>query len=218
MSAVLERRPLPELDPQDLMTESVLNYAHETLGYHHPKKEHLCKEGSLAKSLRVSGIIPFSHDSVRDYKKAQVKKFQGSKDVALPLIKAVVIFLALAMGAVLIRYSVDGAVIRQITEVFGIVSVVLFVASFISFAIWGITERQASWNLVPLKDYQSPVPGFALATAKEIHQRVPKATFSIDELLVKNVQRDPFLVVEGDGETYYVEVWEEPGYEQKRKA
>ncbi len=217
-TALLERRALPEIDPADLMRDDVLDYAHTQLGYHHPKKEHLCKEGSLAKALRVAGIVPFTQDSVTAYKKAQVAKYDRLKRFVAPLIKFALISLALAIGSVLVHLGVDLAMVKAITGISATVTSLVFVGCIIPFFVLAITDKRAVWRKLPLNEYQSPVPGFALATAKEIHLRVPQATFFIDELRLETRERDPFLIVTGDGEEYYVEVWDEPKYEQKRMA
>jgi hypothetical protein len=74
------------------------------------------------------------------------------------------------------------------------------------------------WVECDLKRYDEPVPEFALATAVELHQRVPGIEFRIDEFRVEAKSRDPFLVAVFKGECYYLEVWDEPGYKQERKA
>ena len=215
---LLERRALPEADPQAVITQDVLDYAHHRLGYHHPEKEKLCREGSLAQALRVAGITPFSHTSVWKYKEQQVSKFQtGNGRRAMLCLRFLVISLALAVAGAIVFNANDLGLIKTIGSVSGTTFAVVF-SVFCVICINAIPDKKASWRVVALNEYVSPVPGFALATAKEIHQRVTGATFFIDEMVVEQVQKDPFLVVRGDGEEYYVEVWDEPGYEQKRKA
>ncbi|TSC84436.1 MAG: hypothetical protein G01um101417_242 [Parcubacteria group bacterium Gr01-1014_17] len=216
-TTTLERRSLPKIDPEEAMTQDVLDYAHEQLGYHHPQKEKLCKEGSLACALRIAGITPFSHDSVRKYKEEQIKKF-GDDNRLIPLFKFFGVSIVLAVASSIIFVSNDAGLVKTISSVCASGFVAMFVVLFIILVCSMSTKDRAFWKITPLKEYSGPVPGFALATAKEIHQRVCGATFFIDEMIVEKVQRDPFLVVRGDGEEYYVEVWEEPGYEQKRKA
>ena len=217
-ATVLERRALPELNPQDAMTQDVLDYAHVRLGYHHPRKDILCKEGSLAQALRVAGITPFSHSSVRKYKEQQVAKFQdGNPSRAMFFLRLALIVLGLAIASVIVFLSNGPGLVKTIGSISASVLAGMFV-TFCVICVMSISDKTAIWRAVALNEYTSPVPGFALATAKEIHQRVEGATFFIDELVVAQVQHDPFLVVRGDGEEYYVEVWNEPGYEQKRKA
>ena len=62
------------------------------------------------------------------------------------------------------------------------------------------------------------VPEFALQTAVDLKERCPKASFYIEELGIKLRRLDPFLVVEYAGLRYYVEVWNEPNFEQKREV
>ena len=221
MNTILERRSLPDIDPETTMTRDVLDYAHEQLGYHHPHKDKLCTEGALANALRIAGIIPFSHASVREYKRRRVQEVAGgvffSNRAQTRLLKTAGLSLGLALVGVIMFLANNPGLLKTAGSILSNIFAVLFIVSLVACVVFG-PRRSATWKITPLKEYAGPVPGFALATAKEINQRVCGMTFLIDEMLVEDIQRDPFLVVRGNGEEYYVEVWAEPSYEQKRKA
>ena len=95
----------------------------------------------------------------------------------------------------------------------------LMVVTAILGILFGTTrDKECRWVECDLKKNDEPVPEFALATAVELHQRVQGIEFRIDEFRVEAKSRDPFLVVVFSGECYYLEVWDEPGYKQERKA
>lgn len=71
---------------------------------------------------------------------------------------------------------------------------------------------RARWQRVPLADFEGEVPEFALSHAVEIKDKLPTATFEVEELRVEK-RYDPFLVVSSGKERYYIDVWEEQGFE-----
>jgi len=58
------------------------------------------------------------------------------------------------------------------------------------------------------------VPEFVKAKAREIANLLPDATFTVEQLRSEKKIYDPFLIVSYADESYYVEVWEEPGFER----
>ena len=72
------------------------------------------------------------------------------------------------------------------------------------------------WQLASFWEHQGKMPGYALETAGEIRMRCPDAYLYVEELVQNNRVIDPFLVVKLGTERYYVEVWDEPDYDQKR--
>jgi hypothetical protein len=217
---VLERRALPEINPQDAITQDVLDYAHTQLGYHHPNKDKLCREGSLAQALRIAGVIPLNLNSVRNYKEQQVRKFQdGNGKRGMFFFRILLVSLGLAIASAIVFLVNNPGVVKVTGSVCALLFTTVFVVALVV-SVFSIPNKKVSWRVIDLKEYASPVPGFALATAMEIHQRMSGASFFIDEMIMgeTEVQKDPFLVVRGDGEEYYVEVWDEPGYAQKKKA
>jgi hypothetical protein len=74
------------------------------------------------------------------------------------------------------------------------------------------------WKSKSLTGYVGEVPGFALETAQEVKMRCAEAIFHIEELVENKRVIDPFLVAELGDERYYLEVWDEPSFDQKRIA
>jgi hypothetical protein len=71
------------------------------------------------------------------------------------------------------------------------------------------------WQDTPIDRYRKPIPEFVLNKAIQIKRAVPEVTISIEEL---DENPDPFLVVNiGYKEKYYIEVWEEPGFEGRAR-
>lgn len=70
----------------------------------------------------------------------------------------------------------------------------------------------AHWRKVPLAQYKGTVPEFALSRAIEIKERLPKAEFFVEELVIEK-RYDPFLVVVRGRERFYIDVWDERDFE-----
>jgi hypothetical protein len=69
------------------------------------------------------------------------------------------------------------------------------------------------WVRVPLEEVRN-VPEFVKAKASEIANRLPDATFTVEQLQGEKNIYDPFLIVSYADESYYVEVWEEAEFER----
>ncbi len=66
------------------------------------------------------------------------------------------------------------------------------------------------WHETEIEKYKKAIPDFVLNKAIQIKKQVPDCQIFIEEL---EYNLDPFLVVRiGYQETYYVEVWDEPGF------
>ena len=70
------------------------------------------------------------------------------------------------------------------------------------------------WVTSPLEKAVE-VPEFVKAKAAEIANRLPEATFTVEELRSERRVYDPFLIVSHGDESYYVEVWYESNFEHK---
>lgn len=71
----------------------------------------------------------------------------------------------------------------------------------------------ARWRIVPLQKYEGEIPEYVLARAVEIKQKLPQAGFYVDYLAVEK-RYDPFLVAVCGRERFYVDVWDEPDFEE----
>jgi hypothetical protein len=70
------------------------------------------------------------------------------------------------------------------------------------------------WVRIPLEEV-SKSPEFVKDKARGIASLLPDATLTIEQLRSEKQAYDPFLIVSYAGESYYIEVWEEPGFERK---
>ena len=76
------------------------------------------------------------------------------------------------------------------------------------------------WGFQKISEYRQPVPEFVLAKAVQIKERVPDCEIYIESL---SDHPDPFMFVGPKSqypwckpdELYYVEVWEEPKFEER---
>jgi hypothetical protein len=81
--------------------------------------------------------------------------------------------------------------------------------------LWGpLFYTCLRWVRLPLEEVRD-APEFVKAKAREIANLLPDATFTIEQLRSEKKIYDPFLIVSYAHESYYVEVWEEPEFEQK---
>jgi hypothetical protein len=70
------------------------------------------------------------------------------------------------------------------------------------------------WVRVPYQDV-GEVPEFIQAKVDEISNRLPDATFTVEELRSERRAYDPFLIVSHGDECYRVEVWAESAFERR---
>jgi hypothetical protein len=78
--------------------------------------------------------------------------------------------------------------------------------------------KSFSWDSTPIKGYRNPIPEFVLGTALNVKEVFPQAVFYIQSFIERQsqVEDDPFLIAEIDNQRFYLEVWNEPGFEKKR--
>lgn len=79
-------------------------------------------------------------------------------------------------------------------------------------------ETEINWQETELPKYGGSVPVHALQKAIEIKRKLPEVQFFVWHL---SETKDPFLVATlktnrwGSEPEYYIEVWEEPGFERR---
>ena len=74
--------------------------------------------------------------------------------------------------------------------------------------------KRWTWQIEMTRDHGGAIPTFAVQSALAIEKRVPWARFSIEELSRERISRDPFLVVSAGDERHYIEVWDEPKFQE----
>ena len=203
-------------------------------------------ERPLGKALVEAGIKPFSHESVRHYKIRMARSFRFSKEPlanktgsALVLTGFVLsatvwilslefiglgvfgISLMLSFSLTKLHQSITDTKYKWIQRLYSVMMLLSIAGSGLIIAC--IADEftgppKKLWRRVPLKGYEGDIPRFALETAQEIKMRCPDAQFFVEELVENEARKDPFLVAQRGEEEVWVEVWVEPGFEQKRVA
>jgi hypothetical protein len=187
---------------------------------------------NLAQVLSDLQILPYTLKSVKKYKRRlALKHFAWS--IPAYLFRILVPIVAMA-GITLIISTIIGAVFQLLGSFSWIVGLITLVSVFIMAG--GVpllchldkkrpTIYKGYWRRFSV--YQPNcwnssarlkcIPEFARATAKElIESRCPPFLF-IEELYLEKIGvADPFLIaVDTDGNEYYLEVWDEPGYKKE---
>jgi len=225
MSVLLERALPPNVDPAELVNRNILVNAEKELNYRHPAKMQMISKNELTNALRIVGLKPFTLESVERHKEAEKTKHQehpimgflkNHVDVVGEF--SIIAILVCIFASIVLAFLLDGKILK-LWEGITVILLVLSIGLLISEAyLWPKVKIDVHWRRSQLNGYDAPIPEFALATALELHQRLPGIQFEIDELLVNRVRCDPFLVATYKGVEYYLEVWSEPGYTQERMA
>jgi hypothetical protein len=218
-----------------LETQSV-KYANEHLGYKHPTKLRTRGASELTSALRASGIKPFDPQTVRDYKArclldkqgggtntltGTVAKFVSDNRYDWRGFDTLVLVISTIVAVIGLGTTIAGA-ITGFSLVWPI-SLLVSGSALFPFAYLVRTQsRQWEWKQTRLNEYEGEVPKFALDTAEEIHMRAPGTRFYIEQLVNTDTQRvvDPFLIAydPADQTLHYVEVWEEPNFDQTKRV
>jgi hypothetical protein len=77
-------------------------------------------------------------------------------------------------------------------------------------AVYKKTGHYHYWRSKKLKDAED-VPPFVLRKAIQIARACPEVKFTVEAL---EEDPDPFLLASLNGDTYYIEVWDEPDFEK----
>jgi hypothetical protein len=106
------------------------------------------------------------------------------------------------------------------TQPFFVCSALLFwlLVVAVAFSSKKVKVLKGEWSRTGIEGYKEEGPVFALETMQEIHMRCPEAQFWVEEMHVESRLCDPFLGVT-DPETrevYYLEVWDEPSFNETR--
>lgn len=184
---------------------------------------------SLKQAMADLGVAPFNNRDVARYQTKMARVHTPlttwalifSHNFAFGLFIGGLAALSVSGASCLILYaiSVVPAWLSQICWG-GLVTAMIgcLVGAAFVIATNGKTITYAEWRAIPIELYHRPIPEFALQTAVDIKQRCPEARFVIEELQFKQRTLDPFLAVrDSEGNTYYLEVWNEPRFVQKRE-
>lgn len=86
-------------------------------------------------------------------------------------------------------------------------------------------EVNAQWYQSPIGNWQAPIPEFVINRMVDVKTALPEATFYVDCLNVqsndietKKTPPDPFLILDVNGARCYLDVWDEPTFEGRRRV
>lgn len=224
MSTVLKRQA-PGATDCDLVDFSELaQKARDVLGYNVLKdtQERAVKSQPLLDAMAAAGVMPFTDESVSEYKHTLAKK-QSARIEKISYwaarVGAVMAVISFAMCALTAIYAGIAGTTAWLPLGFGFFGVPVGILVFhIGCELGGDDIHRIDAYRKPLECYTKPIPEFAIQSALDIKQHCPDAEFVVEEITVEKVV-DPFLIVRlpGDGmPQYYIEVWNEPGFTQER--
>jgi hypothetical protein len=215
---LLEREPVAIHDQAAQLNLELAEEAASLLGYTKLKKTLVAEKviRELGKILDRLDIQPFSRDSVERYKAEEPNAaeltevpefFQRHRKLARILLRLIPVWGMLSMIG-----TAAGWLISWQLGIASLANILLLLAKGCEF-----DDRLAalfpSWERVPLPQYQEDVPFHVLEKAVAIKKLMPSAEFYVEQRA-----KDPFLIVKCGEEEYYVEVWQEPRFEDVAAA
>jgi hypothetical protein len=73
------------------------------------------------------------------------------------------------------------------------------------------TEMEAHWRVILIQSYTEPIPETVLLKAIQLKEALPDVRLEIEQLSI--AKPDPFLRASHNGQVFYVDVWDEPAFE-----
>lgn len=193
--------------------------ARQVLGY---GRLHTVITSPLRDALVKLEIMPLSELQVEAYKKSKEHKglYEGTKYSFFTTPIACAFFGTAVWLASVTHHAADWSGI-SLMSIFGMI--VCIVAGFIlaCLTVGGLCSEELrgartvlSWKRFSINRYEGAIPEFALRKALQIKEACPAADLLIDHLM-QDVERapDPFLLVQLNKETYFIDVWDEKEYE-----
>ncbi len=224
-TGVLERQAICQAQAREKkeFLDELAEKSAELLGYHQLKKR-VTAETKPEEILAQLEIKPFTTDSVRKYQDQMVLQdrpfFVRHGNFLAGLMLCVAVLSLTALLLVGVPAAIAGANWFSAFATTSIVTVILSVVFGIRVSNKYDSYAPGQWRRTAFKEYEEPVPTFAVSTAVELKERLPDAEFFVEKFeegrYVKRV-RDPFLVMEAGGQTFYLEVWQEPDFRAKRQ-
>lgn len=224
-----DQRELEQLYAFDQLAQTAAG----TLGYKElltqlPKlRKTIEKRVSLRKAMAELSIEPFNVKAVERYQSKAARRATPLSTKAIEWAMATAVLLFLGTGVTFI-ISLVACIVCVFAEALTVPTWlatitwtslgVTTVATYIGIQATGERElTYAEWIPIPISEYTRLIPEFALQTAVDLKAKCPEAEFFIEELQLKGRTLDPCLVVhDTEGNKHYLEVWNEPGFIQKR--
>jgi hypothetical protein len=173
----------------------------------------------VAKVFDSLAFAPLKNDAVEAYKNKMAWGFLDYAGIAVVAAVALSVVTAIILG-ILANFGLatkESAVAVLLGGIFGPI-----LMGFAGLVVLADTVGLKRWRDVLLKEYRDTVPRFALHTAMEIKEALAeydiKPTFYVSELRSgSDALDDPFLYMKIGDDIYYLEAWEESGFDVQRK-
>ena len=198
---------LKRIEPKASPTSIVFDASCEELGYiPRPSSIGVCSRAAAI--FQEAGVRPFDRATVDRYKEKVLyqKNWWFLKWV-------------MAVGLILVAIPATLAIVYNSPLcLLGLIGSAILTAIFAG--ICAAHTIQQTWTSDYLRNYAQAVPEYALQTALDV-RRAAGAGESVSiwvEFLKESPRSDPFLVVRIDGNSYYLEVWDEPDFFSKRRV
>lgn len=213
---VLEREEMATDPCEEVAKEDVLfAEAAHSLGYT-PLRRAVRRQqdnAQLRSQLRLAGVVPFTTESVEKHKRAVIGNIYKAKCRMLAVVSGIV-------AAIFLSLSLVGWASEAFTRETTLPGVLvlstmgwLVCVTLVAAVVFDVKESY-QWELYPLQSFTDQVPEFAIQTALDIRSHCPYAEFFVCKL-----EQDPFLCVKiGHSDLCYIEVWNEPGFKQRREV
>lgn len=208
MKQALKRTPLAIPDPPPPATfDDFAERCEKELGYSTAKdaERNAAALTKVAEAFAALAFAPLDRDAVEKWKASRAGMPPGVRIVLSFFATSSVLCFIVGFG--MLPYSFYAPVPLGVGFSFlmGCLSVVM-------------NSSAAFWRETQLKSYNKPVPKFALTTAMEIGERLDASKvvhwFEVHHLEHRS---DPFLVLWAAGQRFYLEVWEETGFDVQRE-
>jgi hypothetical protein len=170
------------------------------------------------------GIEPFTNESVERYKAKMLHKLNKPYRLdelcdhggfAASYIISGVALLIFSLACLFIGIDAGWHKVPLVVKTLAVASTII--------PAWAISvgvrakRIQWEWRSVPLHQTNSHIPAFAISRAIELRQELgANVNLGIEELRSWERTKDPFLFADIAGKRYYLDVWDEPGFEGRR--
>lgn len=151
------------------------------------------KDALFANELIEKGYAPFEMSAVSKYKFREELK-ANKWGVTLAVLAVLLLPASIAAGFIISEFFVFCLL--------GAVPLIAIASNTTSY----------EWCTDRIRDYDSPIPIEVLNTAMELKREFPAAGLYVESLMAKEKVRDPFLIIKQYEKSYYIAVWDEPGF------
>lgn len=243
MTAIMQKLKREELEREDAyedwdINDPLYDQMDERFGYSVPKSEkdseNLHKRARLV--LAKAGVEPFKNETVEDYKDTMLESATDNRPGKYANIAGFVSFAFSMVLFISIAISTSGATTGGIIAI-SILSVIpsgmfcaICVACVETYFRKKYDFKQYDWYIDSISKYKDRIPEFAMQTCCDVQDVVDKegdlkVKWYINSFKEKKDLEvfDPFLYCifktkNAESQRFYLEVWDEPGFKNKKEV